>query len=56
LACGKSDAVYVFDTEKYAQSKLIEVKNMPWGIVTYPKAMGSLDQAQLNAAESTPAK
>ena len=56
LACGKSDAVYVYDTEKYEQSKLIEVKNMPWGIVTYPKAMGSLDQAQLNEAESTPAK
>jgi YVTN family beta-propeller protein len=56
LACGKSDAIYVFDTEKYEQSKLIEVKNMPWGIVTYPKAMGSLDQAKLNEAESTPAK
>ncbi len=56
LACGKSDAVYVYDTEKYEQSKLIEVKNMPWGIVTYPKAMGSLDQAKLTEAESTPTK
>ena len=42
--------------EKYEQSKLIEVKNMPWGIVTFPKAMGSLDQAKLTEAESTPAK
>ena len=56
LACGKSDAIYVFDTEKYEQSKLIEVKNMPWGIVTYPRAMGSLDQADLKAEESAPAK
>lgn len=56
LACGKSDAIYVFDTEKYEQSKLIEVKNMPWGIVTYPKAMGSLDQAKLDPTEVAPAK
>lgn len=43
LACGKSDAVFVIDTEKLEVTKQIEVKNMPWGIVTYPKSMGSLD-------------
>lgn len=45
LACGKSDAVLVYDTETLAQTGQIEVKGMPWGLVTYPKAMGSLDAA-----------
>lgn len=44
LACGKSDAVLVIDAEKLEVTKKIEDKKMPWGIVTYPKAMGSLDQ------------
>jgi YVTN family beta-propeller protein len=43
LACGKSDAIFVIDTDKLEVTKQIEVKNMPWGIVTYPKSMGSLD-------------
>lgn len=43
LACGKSDAVFVIDAEKLEVTKQIEVKNMPWGIVTYPKAMGSIE-------------
>ncbi len=43
LACGKSDAVYVVDTDKLEVTKKIEMKDMPWGIVTYPKSMGSLD-------------
>jgi len=43
LACGKSDAVLVFDAETLTQVGQIEVKNLPWGIVTYPKSMGSLD-------------
>jgi YVTN family beta-propeller protein len=46
LACGKSDAVLVIDTENLAVTKQIEVKGMPWGLVTYPKSMGSLDQAK----------
>lgn len=45
LACGKSDAVFVIDTEKLEVSKQIEDKKMPWGVVTYPKSMGSLDKA-----------
>ena len=45
LACGKSDAVLVYDAETLAQTDQIEVKNLPWGLVTYPKAMGSLDAA-----------
>jgi YVTN family beta-propeller protein len=43
LACGKSDEVFVIDTNKLEVTKKIEVKDMPWGIVTYPKSMGSLD-------------
>ena len=43
LACGKSDAVLVYDTESLTQTGQIEDKKLPWGIVTYPKAMGSLD-------------
>ena len=43
LACGKSDAVLVYDAESLLQIGQIEDKKLPWGIVTYPKAMGSLD-------------
>jgi YVTN family beta-propeller protein len=43
LACGKSDAVFVIDTEKQAVTKEIPIADMPWGVVTYPKSMGSLD-------------
>ena len=45
LACGKSDAVFVIDAEKLEVTKQIEDKKMPWGVVTYPKSMGSLDKA-----------
>jgi YVTN family beta-propeller protein len=43
LACGKSDAVLVYNAETLEQTGQVEVKGMPWGLVTYPKAMGSLD-------------
>ncbi len=43
LACGKSDAVLVIDAESLQVTSQIEVKNLPWGVVTYPKSMGSLD-------------
>lgn len=45
LACGKSDAVLVIDAETLEVTKKIEDKKMPWGVVTYPKSMGSLDKA-----------
>jgi len=45
LACGKSDAVLVIDVEKLEVTQQIEDKKMPWGLVTYPKSMGSLDTA-----------
>ncbi len=43
LACGKSDEILVIDTEKLEVTQHIEDKQLPWGIVTYPKSMGSLD-------------
>ncbi len=45
LACGKSDTIFVISTEKLEVTKQIENKQLPWGIVTYPKSMGSLDAA-----------
>jgi YVTN family beta-propeller protein len=46
MACGKSDAVIVIDVEKQEKVKEISDKEMPWGVVTYPKAMGSLDSVK----------
>ena len=43
LACGKSDEILVIDTDTLEVTKHIEDKQLPWGIVTYPKSMGSLD-------------
>ena len=43
LACGKSDEVLVIDADKLEVTKRIPNKEIPWGIVVYPKAMGSLD-------------
>lgn len=44
LACGKSDEVLVIDAKKLEVTKHIGDKEMPWGIVTYPKSVGSLDK------------
>lgn len=44
LTCGRSNEVVVIDAEKLEVTKRIANKGMPWGIVTYPKAYGSLDQ------------
>lgn len=43
LACGKSDAIFVIDADKLEVKQQIEDKKLPWGVVTYPKSMGSLD-------------
>ena len=44
LACGRSSEIVVIDTETLEVTKRIEDKQLPWGIVTYPKSMGSLDK------------
>lgn len=43
VACGRSDAVYVVDAGTYEVVKVLKGFHLPWGIVTYPKAYGSLD-------------
>jgi len=43
VACGKSNEVVVIDANTLAPVKRIADKKLPWGIVTYPKAYGSLD-------------
>jgi YVTN family beta-propeller protein len=44
LACGKSNEIVVIDSKKLEVTKRISDKEMPWGIVTYPKSMGSIDK------------
>lgn len=44
VACGRSDQVVVIDAAKLEVSGRIADKKLPWGIVTWPRTMGSLDQ------------
>lgn len=44
LACGRSDEVIVIDAENLEVTQRITGFEMPWGVVTYPKSVGSLDQ------------
>jgi len=44
LACGRSEELIAIDAETLEVSKRIANKGTPWGIVTYPKAFGTLDQ------------
>ena len=46
LACGKSDEVLVIDAEKLEVTKHIPHKEIPWGVVAYPKAMGTFDSVK----------
>jgi YVTN family beta-propeller protein len=43
VACGRSNEVVVIDAATLQTVKRIEDKKLPWGIVTYPKSIGSLD-------------
>ena len=43
VACGRSNEVVVIDAKTLKPVKTIEDKKLPWGIVTYPKSIGSLD-------------
>ncbi|MFZ0784277.1 MAG: beta-propeller fold lactonase family protein [Candidatus Acidiferrales bacterium] len=42
FACGRSNNVYVLDANTYKQIKVIGGFQTPWGILTYPRAYGSL--------------
>ncbi len=43
LACGRTHEVLVIDAASLQVTKRIEDKQLPWGIVAYPKSVGSLD-------------
>ena len=43
VACGKSDEVVIIDATTMQPVKRITDKKMPWGVVTFPKSVGSLD-------------
>jgi len=42
LACGRSGNVVVVDANAYKPLQTIEGFKLPWGIVTYPRSVGSL--------------
>ncbi len=46
LACGRSQEVLVLDGTTFEPVNHVKDLNLPWGIVTFPKAMGSLDFAK----------
>lgn len=43
VACGRSNEVLAFDSTTYERVAQIPGMALPWGVVTYPRAMGSLD-------------
>jgi YVTN family beta-propeller protein len=46
VACGRSDEVVVIDATRLEPVARLPDKALPWGIVTFPKAMGSLDRPE----------
>ena len=44
LACGKSNELIFMDAKKLEITKRLSGLNTPWGVVTYPKTMGSIDR------------
>jgi DNA-binding beta-propeller fold protein YncE len=46
LACGRSNEIVVVDAAKLEPVKRIPDGKLPWGVVTYPKSMGSLDRPE----------
>lgn len=44
VACGRSDEVLVIDSQTGEKIKSLPDDKMPWGVVVYPKAAGSLEK------------
>jgi YVTN family beta-propeller protein len=44
VSCGRSDSVFVVDAHSLKPVREIKGLHQPWGIVTYPKALGTLDR------------
>ena len=42
-ACGRSNNIFVVDAKTYQPIRTLDGFHLPWGIVTYPHAYGSLD-------------
>ena len=42
LACGRSNNIYAIDAKTYQTICVLDGFHLPWGIVTYPRAYGSL--------------
>ncbi len=43
IACGRSNEVVVIDAKELKVIKRIGGQKLPWGVVTYPRSVGSLD-------------
>lgn len=43
VACGRTNDLQVVDAKTFAPAAPIVGFNLPWGVVTFPKANGSLD-------------
>lgn len=43
VACGRSNDLRVIDATTFKPEKVIAGVHLPWGLVTYPKAYGTLD-------------
>lgn len=43
VACGKSDSVVIADPQNYSVLKTLTGLKGPWGVVSYPRARGSID-------------
>ena len=44
IACGGSDEFLVLDAMTFAEKKRLNMPGKPWGVITYPKTYGSLDE------------
>jgi len=44
IACGGSDEFLILDAVTYAEKKRLDMPGKPWGVITYPKTFGSLDE------------
>lgn len=44
IACGGSDEFLILDAMTYAEKKRLNMPGKPWGVITYPKTFGSLDE------------
>ena len=46
VVCGRSNEIVVIDAQTLEPVKRIADSQLPWGIVTYPKAAGSVDRVE----------